>query len=192
MPLYEIKNYLHVKTLTKAILIALGTGTVVVMALMAPNALQIFKPFLGNGRRSNHERERIRQALRALRERRLIEYVERGDKMYLHVTGRGRKYIRQFEIDNFELPKGKWDKKWRVIFFDIPERKGGARRAFQQRLKTLGCFPLQKSVFVYPHECQDEIDTLASFWEVEPHVYYFVTTELGKSEGVTRKFFDLL
>ncbi len=192
MALHEIKNYLHVRTLTKAILIVLGTGTALAMALMAPNALKVLKPFLGGGRRSNHERDRIQRALRALHRRRLIEYRERGNKMYLYVTESGKKYVRQFELDNFELPEGVWDKKWRVILFDIPERSGGGRRAFQQHLKILGCFAFQKSVFVYPYDCHEEIESLASFWEVERYVHYFVTKDLGKCEGAARKFFRLI
>ncbi|MBI3442477.1 MAG: hypothetical protein HY007_01815 [Candidatus Sungbacteria bacterium] len=190
--LRSIHDYSKVKTLTKAVLVALGMGTVLAAAIVAPNALEILKPFLGEGRRKNYERERIRQALRTLHKRRLVEYVERGQKTYMRATENGKKYIRQFEIDTLSFPQQEWDKKWRIILFDIPEQKGKARRAFQKRIQSLGCFPLQKSVFVYPHVCQDEIDFLASFWEVHPYIRYLETADLGKSEGVARRFFGFL
>ncbi len=188
----SIHDYSKVKTLTKAILISLGTGTILVAAIVAPNALEILKPFLGEGRRKNYKRERIRQALRTLQQRRLVEYIERGQKTYIRSTENGKKYVRQFEVDTLLFPQKEWDRKWRMILFDIPEQKGSARRAFQKRLQSLGCFPLQKSVFVYPHACQDEIDFLASFWEVHPYVRYLETADLGKSEGTARRFFGFL
>ncbi len=189
---YSIHHYSKVKTLTKAVLVTLGMGTILAAAIVAPNALEVLKPFLGKGRRKNYERERVRQALRTLHKRRLVEYIERGQKTYIKATENGKKYIRQFEIDTLSLPQQEWDKKWRMILFDIPEQKGRARRAFQKRLQSLGCFPLQKSVFIYPYACQDEIDFLASFWEVHLCIRYLETADLGKSEGAARRFFGFL
>jgi len=91
-----------------------------------------------------------------------------------------------------ELPRTTWDRRWRVILFDIPEYQKPARLAFQDHIKRLGCFLMQKSVWVYPYSCRDEIDFLASFWEVHPFVRYLETSDLGMSEAAARKFFGLL
>lgn len=189
-----MKDYSKITTLTKAILVTVGFGTMLVAALVAPNAIQILKPFLGEGRRKDHERKRIRQALTALRNRRIIEYFEKGGHAYLRVTKHGRAYLKRFDIETLALPdlKKTWDHKWRIIFFDIPERKGAARRAFQQKLKILGCMHLQKSIFAYPHGCQDEIDILTSFWDIDSFVHYFETDDLGTAESAARRFFNLL
>lgn len=191
-PLREIHDYSSVKTLTRGILIAIGIGTVLAAGLIAPNAIQILKPFLKQGKRSNYERERIRQAVKALHRRRLIVYKERGNETYIEVTERGRKYVKKYEIDRMALPRTAWDRRWRVIVFDIPEHQKAARRAFQDHIKRLGCFLMQKSVWVYPYPCRDEIDFLASFWEVRPFVCYLETMDLGMSEAAARKFFALL
>lgn len=190
--LRAISSYTKVKTLTKAILMTIGTGTILIAAIVAPNAIQILQPLLGKGRRKNYERERIRQALRALHQRHLIEYVERNHETYVRITEKGKTHMRQFRIDVLSLPRKEWDRKWRLIFFDIPEAQGKARRAFQRQLRLLGCFPIQKSIFVYPHACQEEIDFVASFWDVHDYVRYIETDDLGRSEGDARKFFGLL
>lgn len=187
-----INNHSKAKTLTKAILLTIGTGTVLMAALVAPNAVQILQPLLGESKRKNYERERIRQALRALHKRRLIEYVERKNETYVYVTEKGKTRVQQFQIDALSLPQKEWDKRWRLIFFDIPEAQGKARRAFQKQLRSLGCLPIQKSIFVYPHACQDEIDFVASFWGIQSYIRYIETDDLGRSEGETRKFFGLL
>lgn len=190
--LRQINHPLAIKTLTKAILIAIGTGTVIAMALMAPNAIQILKPFLGKGKRKDHDTKRIRQALAALKRRRLIAYTEKNGEMILRVTQQGKTHLRKFAIETMALPRGSWDRRWRIIIFDIPEERGGARRAFQQQLRSLGAMRLQKSVFVYPHECLDEIDALTSFWDIPRFVHYLRANDLGRAEGSARKFFRLL
>src|SRR3989338_11657709 len=37
------------------------------------------------------------------------------------------------------IPPARWDRKWRLVFFDIPENKKNAREAFRDHLKKL-CF----------------------------------------------------
>ncbi len=185
-------DYSKIATLTKAILLTIGLGTVLATALIAPNAVQLFKPFLGQGKRKNHERKRIHQALAALRQKRVVEYFEKGGDAYIRITKKGRASLRRFAVETLTLPQPPWDRKWRIILFDIPESKGKARRALQQQLRTLGCMQLQKSVLVYPHPCRDEIDVITSFWDVRPFVHYIETGDLGNAEGPARKFFGLL
>ena len=181
-----------VNTLTKAILLTLAVGALLTTAILAPNAVQLFKPFLKNGKRSNYDRERVRVALRSLERRGLITDRERNGKREIQLTKQGRIYVKQLQLGTFKLPKEeKWDGTWRLILFDIPERKGKARRAFQQHLKSLHCFPLQKSVFVYPYDCREEMNFLTSFWDVHPNVHYLETHALGRSERAVCTFFQL-
>ena len=64
----------------------------------------------------------------------------------------------------------KWDKKWRMVIFDIPETQKKARYALRAKLKELGFYPLQKSVWVHPFECRDEIDFIIEFFNVSSYV----------------------
>ncbi len=177
-----------VKTLTKATLLIIGGGLLLTAALVAPNAIQALHPFLHKRKRP---KERIRQALHGLHRRNLIAYTERDNKEYVHLTREGKQLFRQCQMEGFQLPKRLWDGKWRLVFFDIPESKGNARRAFRTRLQTIGCYPLQKSILVYPHECRDEIHFVSSFFSVKPFVYYVETENLGRAEARARKFFNL-
>ena len=54
----------------------------------------------------------------------------------------------------------KWDNIWRIVIFDIPEQNKKAREAFRSHLKRLNFYSLQKSVFVHPYNCKEEIDFL--------------------------------
>ena len=57
----------------------------------------------------------------------------------------------------------KWDGKWRIVVFDIPENLRSIRQALREHLCRLQFYQLQKSVFVLPYECGDEIEFYWSF-----------------------------
>lgn len=44
----------------------------------------------------------------------------------------------------------KWDGKWRIVIFDIPENARGIRNRLRSLLKSFGFQALQASVYVYP------------------------------------------
>ncbi len=84
-----------------------------------------------------------------------------------------------------------WDRKWRVVFFDIPEKKRKARDALRNKLRELGFRELQKSVFVHPYSCQSEIDFIVEFFEIRPYVRYGELTNLT-NEAELKLRFDLV
>jgi len=78
-----------------------------------------------------------------------------------------------------------------MVIFDIPEKKSKERRALSMKLKELGFYPLQESVFIYPYDCSDEIDFVCGFLEIDRYVNYCIVDSLNKKEGDLRKFFEL-
>jgi len=181
-------------SLPRAILQIVGISGVVLAALVAPNAVRLFR---GWGRDWNEigrqEQHRIRAALERLRQRRLVKFVTRGDDTFIQVTEKGKSYLRQFRFSQLHLPKlDRWDKTWRLITFDIPEYEKQRRDILSDKLKKLGCLSLQKSVLAYPFPCRDEIDFIISFLGISRHVLYIETGSLGSAEGLARKYFRLL
>ncbi len=88
-----------------------------------------------------------------------------NNQIYISLTKEGRKKAGRFQIDSLEITKPKkWDKKWRIVVFDIAEMKKIQREAFRGKLKQLGFVPLQKSVWVCPYDCQNEIKLLKDFF----------------------------
>ncbi|MDO8560666.1 MAG: CRISPR-associated endonuclease Cas2 [bacterium] len=183
-------------TLTTILLRAIAGGGLLAAILIAPNIAIALKPFLKQEDwKTFHEKERrrIKEAIRRLRERRLTEIIVKNGKEYLQITEQGKKILRNFELDIITLPqKNRWDHKWRIVMFDIPEQKRKSRRVFQTKLVELGFFPLQKSVFAYPHPCHDEIDFVTMFFELGQHVIYCETDDLGEYETRARVYFHLL
>lgn len=92
------------------------------------------------------------------------------------LTNRGRARWLEYQFRNLEVKKKKkWDKKWRLVLFDIPESKKKTRDALRHKLKELGFLEFQKSVFLNPYPCRDEINFVIIFFGISDNVYYLET-----------------
>ena len=178
---------------TRVILGALGVGAVVVAAAVVPNAAQALGSLLDNHSKAMRRNRSLEQAIRRLRERRLVEFVSQDGKVQLQITEAGRKRLRRFEFEDMRLAlPARWDKQWTIILFDIPEREKAARDALQRKLREIGCFQFHKSVFVHPADCADEIDFVTETFLVSRYVTHFRTLSLGSQEYRARRHFVLL
>jgi len=87
-----------------------------------------------------------------------------------------------------KIERKKWDGKWRIVVFDIPEKKKGVRNALRRKLKELGFYELQKSVFVFPYECGNEIEFIVEFFELRPYVRTGVLEKIDNTTHLKRIF----
>ena len=181
------------KSLTKEILFMAAVSPIILSSFFLPNAPQILKPLLKWRKNWDKiDRRRIQDAINRLNNKRLIELTEKSDGLYIKITANGQNLLKKFDYDNLELPQSKaWDKKWRLVIFDIPEKKKKERLALSKKLKDAGFYPIQKSVFIYPYDCHDEIDFICEFLLISRHVNYCVVESIDKEEGELYKFFDL-
>lgn len=166
--------------LTRDILLCLAAGTLIVFAVAAVPA---FGYILGGINEENFRKKkkgRLTQALKRLEKQKNIKWVEKEGKYFLIVTKNGKKKILKYQIDEMKLQKPKeWDGKIRMVAFDIPEKNKGAREMLRKKLRDLGFFQLQRSVFLTPFECREEIDFLKSYFEITPYMHYVVVSEIA-------------
>ena len=121
----------------------------------------------------------LKNAIRKLYQSKLIGCKENKDgKVSMILTDAGKKKIIKFNLDFMEIKKPKqWDRLWRLVMFDIPEKKRQGRRALAEKLKELGFYPVQKSVFIHPYECQDEINFITEIFNLRPYTRLFTVKE---------------
>lgn len=92
---------------------------------------------------------------RSLKTGNIEKTIEKG-QVFLKLTPAGYKRIeRKFPLLKFQNKR--WDRKWRLVIFDIEETSRSVRDLFRMKLKELGFAQLQKSVWITPH------DVLADF-----------------------------
>ena len=61
-----------------------------------------------------------------------------------------------------------------MVAFDIPEKYRQGRDALRNKLKNIGFRELQKSVFVAPYNCKEEILLLVELFKLEKYVRFGV------------------
>lgn len=80
-----------------------------------------------------------------------IEKIEKNGQIYLRITTRGQERIKR-DFPLLSLSDKRWDRKWRVVIFDIEEATRLARDQLRDKLKELGFGMMQKSVWLTPHD----------------------------------------
>jgi len=126
-----------------------------------------------------------------LRRQKIIDFKEDNGNTRVVLTEAGKKRVLSYQLDNLILKESKrWDGYWRIVAFDIPENKKRARDALTQKMKELGLAQFQKSLWIYPYECNNEIDFIAQIFEVGKYVHYIVAKSIT-NETLIRDRFNL-
>lgn len=138
-------------------------------------------------------RQSLRRAIKSLYESKLIKEKHNSDGTITFIlTDKGEQKALTYNIDEMKIKKPKqWDNRWRLVLFDIPERIKKVREAIRQHLKNLGFYEFQKSVFVHPYDCADEINYLIEFYDIKKFVRFVIAESLD-NELHLKQYFDLL
>ena len=174
----------------KTFLALLAVGGVLTVAAVAPN---IFSAF---GRSMNHKKffnkKRLNQDKQYLKRLGYIKIKKIEEDVFeVQLTDKGLIKILEQSFDDLKIKKPeKWDGFWRVVIFDIPNRHKWAREGFRDRLRALGFYKLQESVFVMPYYCEKEIEFLVSVFNINSYVRLIKTVDLSNDIDL-RQFYKL-
>ncbi|KKP33121.1 MAG: CRISPR-associated endonuclease Cas2 [Candidatus Staskawiczbacteria bacterium RIFOXYB2_FULL_32_9] len=136
--------------------------------------------------------KKVRSAFYNLKKQGLIDFENKKGQIFFSLTDVGKKKASWMKIDNLEIEKPKkWDKKWRMVMFDIAQAKRQEREALRGKLKQLGFFLFQKSVWVIPYKCDKEIEMLKKFFGLKDSEIRLITIDNIGEDGELRKFFKL-
>ena len=180
--------------ITKQILLAVGIAGVVVIVAAAPGVLLAAKLFEQDRKRfsKKYTPQKGARAIQKLKKNRLITITERQGKFVVELTKEGKKKFQDIQIGNLQISKPpRWDKKWRIITFDIPDKSfKRARDVLRSKLKQWEFYPLQKSVWVCPWPCEKEIQLAAELYGVSDYISIIVAETISNDTSL-RKHFNL-
>jgi len=177
--------------ISKNILKYLALGGILTLAMLSPiGGPKVAKSLL---KFLKYKIKQIRASAYYLKKRGLIEYIkDENGAITVKITDNGKKYLKKFDIDNMILNRpNKWDGKWRLVMFDIPEKHKKAREALRYKLKELDFLRLQDSVWVTPYPCDDEIRFLREIFNIPFNVDIVVTDDLKHHEIKLKRYFEL-
>lgn len=139
-------------------------------------------------RKERIQKWQIKQAIKDLSKMNYIKINKDSKRVYLIDKG-------ALELLKFKLLRSRpeWDKKWRIIIFDIPENRRQQRDFLRKRLKWLGFKELQKSAWIFPYDIKKEVEellTICNFDSQEGDIR-FLTVEKMENDKDLKKYFDL-
>lgn len=108
-------------------------------------------------------------------------YLRKKSGDTLELLPRGRAQMVRYSLEDIQAPPRpmKWDGKWRILVFDIPEEKKWYRGLLREKLKEWHFAPLQRSVYVSPFDCGREFEDLLMMLNLDPYVHIVVAEALS-------------
>lgn len=161
--------------------------------IIAPNSLKAFDVIF----RSTPKRKRLKELRRLLaymKQKSLLNWRELPDgTIEMTISKKGKSRAEKVKFDELMVPKPKkWNKKWHLVIFDIPESYRKGRSTLSMKLKIMGFYQIQKSAWIYPYPCDKEITLIKQVYGIfDSHV---IVAELNNIDGqeLFAKHFKLL
>lgn len=138
------------------------------------------------------KKRKFTNAFNYLKKNGLIEVKKEGYDVRIALTKEGEKRAGKYQINDLEIEKPKkWDKKWRIVIFDIPLSSRMVRDAFRRKLKEFGFYAIQQSIWVYPYLCQEEIDLLRQFFGLNKRQIQVLEVIKLEDDRLLREYFKI-
>jgi hypothetical protein len=177
------------KPLTQKILLLLITGATLSICYTPRQYWRTVK-ITGKEWKKINKKE-LQEEIRKLYQSKMIEKKESANGFVTIVlTDKGKLKALTYHFENMKIERRPWDEKWRVVFFDIPEIIKKGRDALRWKLKELGFFELQKSVFIFPYECKNEVDFIIEYFNLRKYVRFAIVDTID-NELHLKKIFRL-
>lgn len=131
------------------------------------------------------------QKIQYLKRKGYIRTFTENKEKFIEITSIGQKKALKISIDQIKIERpSSWDKKWRVVIFDIPEKYKTSRDLFRRYLIKLGFIQIQKSVYTYPFGCAKEIAILSQKLLVEKYVTILIAEIIQGEDEIIETFID--
>lgn len=186
----DAKKQRRKRYIQHAILSTLAVGGALTVAALAPAVLiavgQISKQ---SGYKMGW---RARTAAGRLAQHGLVRFVETDGKKHVEITEAGRRY---FALESAKLEArtrrtSRWDRRYRMVIFDIPEKRKADRERLRRLMRELGFLRVQDSVWITPYECEELVALLKANLRIGRDVLY-VIVEAVENDGWIRRHFSL-
>lgn len=132
-----------------------------------------------------------KREIRKLTRKGYVALTKRHKGFAAKLLKKAKPRLKNIFIEDVKLPRdAKWDGKWRLYTFDIPEKDKLSRDLLRRKLKGVGMYNIQRSVFAYPYDCRPELEFISNHYGISKHSAFMEVsyTDIDKE---LRRFFKL-
>lgn len=139
----------------------------------------------------NIDKSSLGERIKYLKRHGLIENFVEGKRDYIEITLKGAERIAGYNENNLiiERPE-KWDGKWRIVIFDIPNKQKSKRDLFRLKLLKMNFIKVQESIYVYPFDCTDTVASLTMRYSISESVLIMVSEIIQGEDMIIEKFLE--
>jgi virulence-associated protein VapD len=132
------------------------------------------------------------ETVNRMAEKGLIQFINKNGELRITITLKGHKIIGNLLLGDYKQIKKptKWDGKWRIVMFDIPETKAKLRNMIRFHLKKVGFLQIQGSVWIYPYSCEEIVTIIKTNFNFDNEIIY-ITSESFDKDLKFKKLFKL-
>lgn len=181
--------YWYILEIIGLTLIAGGNPLRPTLSLSVKEIMKILKEV----KRLNVKEEKIERSLKSLEKNEIVNLEEKDDKIFVHLKDRENKIVIKYSIKallDLKKKKKKWDGKWFLVFFDVPEIQRNKRDYLRNFLHKIGFYRYQQSVYIFPYECEKEIELIKKIVEGAKYMKYIVAEKI-EDENKIKTVFNL-
>ncbi|MEO8637352.1 MAG: hypothetical protein ABI430_00430 [Candidatus Taylorbacteria bacterium] len=185
----RIRKDVRLSKIQSAVIASVGAAAALALVALAPNIFQILK--IGNLDKKMRHRKltALSRARHRLIEQGILLQSETENGPTLRLSKKGEALFAAIELKKFKIkiPK-KWDKKWRVVIFDIKEKRKGTRDELRSLLQKIGLLQIQKSAYIYPYPCNELVALIKAHYGVGESLLYMIVEQIENDRKFKRYF----
>lgn len=193
-------NINRVDPKVKDILVLLGAGTFLAASLALPGLPVLAKAVIDLKNESQREKRvrewnkynlwRLRQIIKRMHDTKYIEVFDDNGVSAVRLTEEGKKKLFKYNLEDISLDESSWDGKWRLIIYDVALAKKSQSEMFRRTLNKLKLLKLQKSVYLTPFKCEDQIEYLRQIFDIGQETLILKVGSI-ENEAAYRKYFGI-
>ncbi|MCI0562646.1 MAG: CRISPR-associated endonuclease Cas2 [Nitrososphaera sp.] len=183
----KVETEIRRTKINSAIINTLALSGVIAIWLVAPNVVgALHKLGVINFRQ---KKQGVNRSLTRLIQKGYVVVQRDGDKKFVRLTEKGERYAALLGEGRMASKKPRrWDGKWRMLIFDIPEKRKQLRSHIRSTLHSIGFQRLQDSVWVYPYDCEDAMNILKFEMKVGKEVLYVIADAIENDKQLRLSF----
>ncbi|OHB18993.1 MAG: hypothetical protein A2854_02475 [Parcubacteria group bacterium RIFCSPHIGHO2_01_FULL_56_18] len=171
---------------------SLAVAGVISIALIAPKMTRLLKELDRPAKNRTQLYRRINQGVARLEADGLVTVSGAYAERRVLLTEKGRKRVEEIEFGEYAIPEPAfWDGKWRVLIFDIVERRRRVRDQLRRLLQGAGFVRVQDSVWIYPYPCDEFVSLVRAHLKSGVGEVRSFVAEALESDKTLREHFRL-
>lgn len=136
---------------------------------------------------------KVKRVLKNLEKKEIIGMVEKDGEIFVQLKDNGNILIAKYSLKillDFKKQRKKWNNKWFMVVFDVPEMQRNKRDYLRCFLREIGFYRYQQSVYAFPFDCEKEIALIKRIVEGGKYISYIIAEKI-ENESELRTYFQL-